>query len=283
MSGLELALAAAALLDRPHRHLVAVRVLDDRDDRPGRPHRRAGDDVRRPARPSRLGALAGGVLTFGAARARSASCSRAPAAASLRWSRRRSPSLAALAELRGVPILPQLRRQLPEHWRRVMPMPVAAGLYGVLLGLGFTTFVLTFGVFALAGIALRGRRPGARGSRSGSPSGSAGRCRSSRSRRSPTASSGSRSPRRWPSGPASTAGFRFGDGLALLAAAAALVVAAPAGAAATPSRSPAADPSVGGGDARLPAARRRRLLRRDGQDDPAAGPRPGARRRPGSR
>ena len=34
-----------------------------------------------------------------------------------------------------------------------MPMPVAAGLYGVLLGLGFTTFVLTFGVFALAGIA----------------------------------------------------------------------------------------------------------------------------------
>ena len=33
-----------------------------------------------------------------------------------------------------------------------MPMPVAAGLYGVLLGLGFTTFVLTFGVFALAGI-----------------------------------------------------------------------------------------------------------------------------------
>jgi hypothetical protein len=33
-----------------------------------------------------------------------------------------------------------------------MPMPVAAALYGVLLGLGFTTFVLTFGVWALAGI-----------------------------------------------------------------------------------------------------------------------------------
>jgi hypothetical protein len=33
-----------------------------------------------------------------------------------------------------------------------MPMPVAAGLYGVLLGLGFTTFVLSFGVWALAGI-----------------------------------------------------------------------------------------------------------------------------------
>lgn len=59
---------------------------------------------------------------------------------------------AALAEARGLPIRPQIRRQLPEHWRRLMPMPVAAGLYGALLGLGFTTFVLSFGVWALAGI-----------------------------------------------------------------------------------------------------------------------------------
>jgi hypothetical protein len=62
--------------------------------------------------------------------------------------------LAAIAEARGSRIAPQIRRQLPEHWRRVMPMPVAAALYGVLLGLGFTTFVLTFGVWALAGISL---------------------------------------------------------------------------------------------------------------------------------
>ncbi len=62
--------------------------------------------------------------------------------------------LAAIAETRGRRIAPQIRRQLPEHWRRVMPMPVAAALYGVLLGLGFTTFVLTFGVWALAGISL---------------------------------------------------------------------------------------------------------------------------------
>lgn len=62
--------------------------------------------------------------------------------------------LAAVAEARGARIAPQIRRQLPEHWRRVMPMPVAAALYGVLLGLGFTTFVLSFGVWALAGIAL---------------------------------------------------------------------------------------------------------------------------------
>src|ERR671910_3301933 len=61
---------------------------------------------------------------------------------------------AAVAEARGTPIVPQIRRQLPEHWRRLMPMPLAAALYGVLLGLAFTTFVLSFGVWALAGISL---------------------------------------------------------------------------------------------------------------------------------
>ena len=62
--------------------------------------------------------------------------------------------LAAALEVSGTRIVPQIRRQLPEHWRRVMPMPVAAVLYGVLLGIGFTTFVLSFGVWALAGVSL---------------------------------------------------------------------------------------------------------------------------------
>jgi hypothetical protein len=61
---------------------------------------------------------------------------------------------AAAAEARGLRIAPQIRRQLPEGWRWKMPLPVAALLYGVLLGLGFTTFVLSFGVWALAGISL---------------------------------------------------------------------------------------------------------------------------------
>ena len=69
--------------------------------------------------------------------------------------------VAAIAEARGKRIAPQIRRQLPEHWRRVMPMPVAAALYGILLGLGFTTFVLTFGVWALAGISLALGEPAA--------------------------------------------------------------------------------------------------------------------------
>jgi len=61
---------------------------------------------------------------------------------------------AAVAEARGTRIVPQIRRQLPERWRWTMPLPLAAALYGVLLGLGFTTFVLSFGVWALAGISL---------------------------------------------------------------------------------------------------------------------------------
>ena len=55
---------------------------------------------------------------------------------------------------RNLRIVPQVRRQVPESWRRVMPVPLAAGLYGVLLGLGFTTFILTFAVWALAGISV---------------------------------------------------------------------------------------------------------------------------------
>ena len=61
---------------------------------------------------------------------------------------------AALAEARGVRIVPQVRRQLPIAWRRLLPMPVAAAGYGVLLGLGFTTFVLSYGVWALMGVSL---------------------------------------------------------------------------------------------------------------------------------
>jgi hypothetical protein len=61
---------------------------------------------------------------------------------------------AAVLEARGVPIVPQVRRQLPVGWRSAVPMPLAAAGYGVLLGLGFTTFVLSYGVWALMGIAL---------------------------------------------------------------------------------------------------------------------------------
>ena len=44
--------------------------------------------------------------------------------------------VAAAAEARGLRIAPQIRRQLPESWRWAMPLPIAALLYGVLLGPG---------------------------------------------------------------------------------------------------------------------------------------------------
>jgi hypothetical protein len=99
------------------------------------------------------GAIAGGLLTFG---------SLAAVGELLHGAGGETPFLvaagiavvAAALEVRGTRIVPQIRRQLPEHWRRAMPMPVAAALYGVLLGIGFTTFVLSFGVWALAGISL---------------------------------------------------------------------------------------------------------------------------------
>jgi hypothetical protein len=94
-----------------------------------------------------VGALAGGVVTFGGLAllgdALGASAPVVGAAVAI---------AAAVGEARGARIVPQVRRQVPESWRRRMPVPLAAGLYGVLLGLGFTTFILTFAVWALAGV-----------------------------------------------------------------------------------------------------------------------------------
>jgi len=98
------------------------------------------------------GALAGGVLTFaglaglgGALGAGGTGAAVVAAAIAV---------AAAAGEARGVRIVPQVRRQVPESWRRVLPLPLAAGLYGVLLGLGFTTFILTFAVWALAAVSV---------------------------------------------------------------------------------------------------------------------------------
>lgn len=66
---------------------------------------------------------------------------------------------AAIADWRGVRIAPQIRRQVPERWRWTMPLSLACALYGILLGLGFTTFVLAFAVWALAGISFAAGDP----------------------------------------------------------------------------------------------------------------------------
>ena len=183
---------------------------------------------------------------------------------------------AALAEARGAAIVPQIRRQLPEHWRRVMPMPVAAALYGVLLGLGFTTFVLSFGVWALAGMSLAvgeldaglaigvafglgralpilGLAPVA-----GSPFGAA-----------VTELMAGR--------PSIYRGFRLGDALALVVAAVALAAGAGSATAAQTEVPNGADPSAAESDLVYQRSDRTGVLRRDGQDillpgtDPAVG------------
>jgi hypothetical protein len=95
-----------------------------------------------------LGALAGGTASFGALAALGSlvGAGGLVVAAILGVA-------AAIADVRGRPIVPQIRRQVPEHWRRVLPLPLATLLYGVLLGLGFTTFVYAVALWALAGIA----------------------------------------------------------------------------------------------------------------------------------
>jgi hypothetical protein len=104
-----------------------------------------------------LGALAGGVVTFGLVA--TAGHALRTLGADLLVVAPVIAVAAALGEARGAAIAPQIRRQVPEHWRRTLPLPVAAGLYGVLLGLGFTTFVLTFAVWALAAVTFALGRP----------------------------------------------------------------------------------------------------------------------------
>ena len=159
LSGLELALAAAALLAGltgtwSPCGFSMIETIGPRGHRGGRPVTFAACAT------FTIGALAGGVVTFGSLASLGALAH--GAGGELAYILAATLALAAAAlEVRAVPILPQVRRQLPEHWRREMPMPVAAALYGILLGLGFTTFVLTFGVFALAGIVVAVGEPAA--------------------------------------------------------------------------------------------------------------------------
>lgn len=55
---------------------------------------------------------------------------------------------AAAADAAGLPVVPRIARQVPEPWRRHVPLPVAALGYGALLGLGLTTFVMSYALWA---------------------------------------------------------------------------------------------------------------------------------------
>jgi hypothetical protein len=213
------------------------------------------------------GALAGGVLTFGTLAALGGLVHGAGRIAYLVAAA--IAVVAALAEARGTPIMPQIRRQLPEHWRRVLPMPVAAALYGALLGLGFTTFVLSFGVWALAGISLAVGDPNT-GLVVGAAFGIG--------RAVPIAvlapisdrPAGIRATELMAERPALYRGVRVGDALALIVAAAALTSTGTA-AAARDEAADAADPSAEAGDLAWQLPDRAGVLRRGEQPIPLPG------------
>jgi len=100
-----------------------------------------------------IGAMLGGVLTFGGLAFLGQLAGET--SSGLGWALAALIALAAaIADWRGLRIAPQIRRQVPESWRWRLSLPLVAGVYGVLLGLGFTTFVLSFAVWALAGISV---------------------------------------------------------------------------------------------------------------------------------
>src|SRR5919198_5815715 len=56
---------------------------------------------------------------------------------------------AVVSDALGLRVRPQVRFQVPEPWRRTMPLPQALFLYGLLLGAGLTTYVPATAAFAL--------------------------------------------------------------------------------------------------------------------------------------
>jgi cytochrome c biogenesis protein CcdA len=104
------------------------------------------------------GALLGGVATFGALSGAGALI-HAGGRALVVGLALGVALLAVLADAAGIAVRPQVRRQVPEGWRRRLPLPAAAFGYGVLLGLGWTTYVLACAVWAVFAFALAAGDP----------------------------------------------------------------------------------------------------------------------------
>jgi hypothetical protein len=61
---------------------------------------------------------------------------------------------AIVSDALGLRVRPQVRFQVPEPWRRTMPLPRALFLYGLLLGTGLTTYVPATAAWALPALSL---------------------------------------------------------------------------------------------------------------------------------
>ena len=57
--------------------------------------------------------------------------------------------VASAGDVAGRRVRPQIPLQVPERWRRTMPLPVASLLYGLLLGTGFSSAVPAFALWGL--------------------------------------------------------------------------------------------------------------------------------------
>jgi hypothetical protein len=62
--------------------------------------------------------------------------------------------LAAASDALGLRVRPQIRFQVPEPWRRTMPLSRALFLYGLLLGTGLTTYVPATAAWALPALSI---------------------------------------------------------------------------------------------------------------------------------
>jgi hypothetical protein len=63
-------------------------------------------------------------------------------------------AVAVASDALGLRVRPQIRFQVPEPWRREMPLPRALFLYGLLLGTGLTTYVPATAAWALPALCL---------------------------------------------------------------------------------------------------------------------------------
>ena len=62
--------------------------------------------------------------------------------------------VAVASDALGLRVRPQIRFQVPEPWRRTMPLSRALFLYGLLLGTGLTTYVPATAAWALPALSL---------------------------------------------------------------------------------------------------------------------------------
>src|SRR3954463_26713 len=63
-------------------------------------------------------------------------------------------AVAVVSDALGLRVRPQVRFQVPERWRRTMPLSRALFLYGLLLGTGLTTYVPATAAWALPALSL---------------------------------------------------------------------------------------------------------------------------------